>query len=152
MLSPFFWETQRLMESWDGKSTLPLSLGYFFGLVLVQIVILEPSSAFSHVWMYFVLWLIPLLILTKTLSKIKNAVGYTATAENACIVFARYRTIRAPILEKFFLSPLNFNYHTEHHLHPSIPFFNLPKAHQLLSSHPSYRIHPPDTRLYVLCA
>jgi len=117
----------------------PVSRWHIFGLAMTQIIILGLFSAFSHWWMYFVLWLLPLLTMTKTLANIRNAVEHTAIVENAAIPFARYRTIRAPFVEKFFLSPLNFNYHAEHHLHPSIPYFNLPKAHQLMSSHPSYR-------------
>ncbi|HEX4916915.1 MAG TPA: fatty acid desaturase, partial [Limnobacter sp.] len=29
----------------------------------------------------------------------------------------------------------NMNYHTEHHLHPSVPYFNLPKLRIALASH-----------------
>jgi fatty acid desaturase len=31
-------------------------------------------------------------------------------------------------IERFFIAPLNMNYHAVHHLWPSIPYYQLPKA------------------------
>jgi len=33
-------------------------------------------------------------------------------------------------LERMLLAPMNMNYHTAHHLWPSIPYYNLPEADQ----------------------
>ena len=42
------------------------------------------------------------------------------------------RTTLVPWYLKYFLAPLNVNYHIEHHLFTYCPWYNLPKAHQML--------------------
>jgi fatty acid desaturase len=42
-------------------------------------------------------------------------------------------------LERIFLAPNNVNYHLEHHLYPSVPFFQLPRLHALLCAKPEFR-------------
>ena len=32
----------------------------------------------------------------------------------------------------------NMNYHIEHHLYPSIPYYNLPQIHSLIKEKPDY--------------
>jgi fatty acid desaturase len=34
------------------------------------------------------------------------------------------------------VAPMNMNYHTAHHLWPSIPYYNLPTADRLMREHP----------------
>lgn len=43
------------------------------------------------------------------------------------------RTTKAPFWARF--NMWNMNYHAEHHLYPSIPFHQLPRAHTLLEGH-----------------
>lgn len=40
------------------------------------------------------------------------------------------RTLKLPLAISFFYA--NMNYHAEHHLAPSVPYYNLPKLHKLL--------------------
>jgi fatty acid desaturase len=51
---------------------------------------------------------------------------------------SRYRTTLVGPVERFFLAPMHFNYHAEHHFYPMIPWHNLPEAHRILSRHPHY--------------
>jgi fatty acid desaturase len=39
-------------------------------------------------------------------------------------------------LERMLVAPMNMNYHTAHHLWPSIPYYNLPTADRLIRHHP----------------
>ena len=48
------------------------------------------------------------------------------------------RTIKPMLLERFLLSPHNVGFHLEHHLYPGVPFYHLPKLHQLLMDHKEY--------------
>ena len=41
-------------------------------------------------------------------------------------------------VEAFFLSPFNINYHTAHHLFPSVPWYNLPALHERLLEDSAY--------------
>ncbi len=116
----------------------PASRWHLLGLVITQATIFGLIAWLSVWWLYFVLWLFPLLTLAKTLTNMRNAVEHTAIVEDKNQPFARYRTILSPALERFFLAPLNFNYHAEHHLHTIIPYYNLPKAHKLMAAQSTY--------------
>jgi fatty acid desaturase len=47
-------------------------------------------------------------------------------------IFVNTRTTYASVAARWFLAPHNVNYHVEHHLLPTMPMHNLPRAHQLL--------------------
>lgn len=50
-------------------------------------------------------------------------------------------TINAIPLERFFISPLSTNRHLEHHLYPTIPYYNLDRAHDLIKTTELYLEH-----------
>jgi fatty acid desaturase len=58
-------------------------------------------------------------------------------AEHACLTPSRdtlrnTRTTRAGWLARAFVAPIRVNYHIEHHLMASVPYFRLPQLHALL--------------------
>ncbi len=50
-------------------------------------------------------------------------------------------TVNAGQLERFFIAPYNTNRHLEHHTYPTIPYYNLEKAHELVKKTPEYQRH-----------
>jgi fatty acid desaturase len=50
-------------------------------------------------------------------------------------------TINAGALERFFFAPFNTNRHLEHHLYPTIPYYNLEKAHAMVERSATYQRH-----------
>ncbi len=58
------------------------------------------------------------------------------------------RTVYPHHWERAFFAPHNVNYHLDHHLYPSVPFYNLPKLHALLLANPQYRENAHITRGY----
>ncbi len=50
-------------------------------------------------------------------------------------------TINANWLERLFVAPFNTNRHLEHHTYPTIPYYNLEKAHALISQTELYKRH-----------
>lgn len=51
-------------------------------------------------------------------------------------------TTLAPFWERVYFAPLDFNYHFEHHLFPTLPPYGLRKAHAVLERHGVFRDHP----------
>ena len=59
-------------------------------------------------------------------------------AEHACTErsadpFRNTRTTHASLLARLTVAPLNVNFHLEHHLLVSVPWFRLPTLHRLLA-------------------
>ncbi|MGH1341529.1 MAG: fatty acid desaturase family protein [Nannocystales bacterium] len=52
------------------------------------------------------------------------------------------RTTRAGWLARTLIAPNYVNYHCEHHFFPSVPGYNLPRAHALLEARGFYEEHP----------
>lgn len=50
-------------------------------------------------------------------------------------------TINANLIERFFISPFNTNRHLEHHTYPTIPYYNLEKAHGIIKQTQLYKDH-----------
>lgn len=58
------------------------------------------------------------------------------------------RTVYPYLWERAFLAPHNVNFHLDHHLYPSVPFYNLHQLHALLLQNPQYRRDAHITRGY----
>jgi fatty acid desaturase len=104
----------------------------------------------GNVYLYLLLWLLPMFTLTMYLLILR------VIAEHQTIEYARrgedrsgesfehplIRTVTPGPLGKLLLGPMNFFYHHEHHLAPSVPYTQLPKFHQLLVDSGYYRDYP----------
>lgn len=58
------------------------------------------------------------------------------------------RSVLPYFWERAFFAPHNVNYHLEHHLYPSVPFYNLPQLHAALMANPDYAARAHNTRGY----
>lgn len=90
------------------------------------------------IWkMFLLLWVLPALTFYVLFTRLRwiSEHPYGSSIE---IVF-KTRHIEGTKFERFFIAPLNVNYHIAHHLFPTVPLCNLPEAHNRLLQHPSYR-------------
>jgi fatty acid desaturase len=80
------------------------------------------------VFLFGLYWLMPYCTLTQVFFRIRGAIehGNVPDPRNP------YRQTRTYLLHSavgFFFAPKRVNYHLEHHLYPSVPFFHLPQLH-----------------------
>lgn len=61
----------------------------------------------------------------------------------------RTRTILPGPLERLFLAPHHVTYHVEHHLHPGVPCYALPRLHRRLRRDPAFAARAPVRRGYL---
>lgn len=109
------------------------------GVGITQLALLGTLSYFSSPLTYFLIWILPLLTVAKSLAHFRNVAEHLQVRDVGDPEMSRYRSIRSNWLEAFFFAPMNFNYHAEHHLYPQIPFYNLPLASKLLFQQDEYR-------------
>jgi fatty acid desaturase len=104
------------------------------------------GDALLYVW----LWFVPMFTLTMYLLILRVIVEHQPVAYARSGVdcsgetFAQplVRTVRPGLAGRFLLGPMNFYYHHEHHLAPSVPYPNLPRLHQLLMERGYYQRFP----------
>lgn len=87
-------------------------------------------AASGHAWLYAV-WVLAYLTPYPLFLRIRSI------AEHACLEATRdpyrnTRTTRAGLLARLTVAPMHVNYHLEHHLLASVPYWNLPKMHRML--------------------
>lgn len=99
-------------------------------------------------WLY--LWVLPLLTLTGLLVTLRVVAEHQSQdyAEAGIEQFdqaldpALTRTIDTDPVTAFFLAPVKFNYHFEHHIWPAIPYTSLPELSRRLHERGFYRDNP----------
>lgn len=111
---------------------------HLLGIVLTQLFIFALFILSGFWWLYFFLWIGPLVTVAKGLAQLRNLAEHLLRT-NAPDGAERIRTFTSNRVERFFIGPLNFNYHAEHHWYPMIPYYNLPKARAILRDRPGYR-------------
>ena len=94
----------------------------------VQLLMLLSAVAASLWIEYFVLWLLPAVTVLQVVLRFRAVCEHGAAADPQSPLRAA-RTNFAPWWLRWWLFPHHVNYHLEHHLHPSIPHYNLPRCH-----------------------
>ena len=88
-------------------------------------------------------WLVPYCTLTQIFFRIRGAIEHGNVPDPQNI----YRQTRTYFLHPavgFFFAPKRVNYHLEHHLYPSVPFFHLPRLHAELRQ----SVYPVEAAYY----
>lgn len=109
------------------------------GVLLVQGILFGVLWWLGVWYYYFLLWVVPLVTLAKTLGHFRNVVEHVQLRDVGDSELSRYRTILSNPLELFFFAPLNFNYHAEHHFYVGIPYYHLPAVQRILSQQEAYQ-------------
>ncbi len=103
---------------------------FIFYLTLFTFVIL--SGFGKHLFLY---WLLPYVTLYQVLNRLRLTTEHFNIDENHAV---NTRSVIPNIIERWTLTPHNLGYHLDHHLYPGVPFYNLPKLHELLMEYEHY--------------
>lgn len=129
----------------DTPPPLSLSERLTFYLFLVSIGTL---LFILDAWVYFLfLWILPLLTLTTVFVRFRTIGEHLAIPNKSELDASRHTD--GAWLEHIFISPFNINYHIDHHLFASVPYYNLPKLHKVLLENPHYRRHARINKTYL---
>lgn len=101
-----------------------------------------------NLWSYYALfWVVPYLSTFFMFQYIRSVAEHFGELSYDHLLTST-RTVKTNVLERFLLAPHHVGYHLEHHLYPAVPFYNLPKLHQLLMSHSDYQEKAHITKGY----
>lgn len=79
-------------------------------------------------WAYPVLWILPVYLFAYLPNLIRSFVEHSHPENDDAADEHRLITFTSNPVERLVLSPMNMNFHITHHLWPSIPYYNLPRA------------------------
>ena len=103
------------------------------------------SIATGHFQDYVLFWWLPLFTVFPLCFRLRTAAEHSGIAAGqrrftrgeVDVVGTTRTTVSNPV-GRFFLAPHGINYHIEHHLYPSVPYFRLPQLHALLQADPEF--------------
>jgi fatty acid desaturase len=99
-------------------------------------------------WMEFLLyWIVPLMTWLKVVLRLRTIGEHYALEYDH--IFRQTRTTYPTLLERLLIAPKNIAYHLDHHLYPSVPFYNLPALHEELLRHDEFRTQAHLTGSYL---
>lgn len=103
---------------------------------------------YLNLWgMFFMYWVLPLLTWLNVIAHIRSIAEHFAIEDEESFPRST-RTTLLSLPERIFVAPNNVNYHIEHHLYPSVPFYRLPQIHSLLMRDAGFREKAHITRSY----
>lgn len=114
----------------EGKSVpLKYSSRDLLILGICQLMLIGGLSITIGWWAYLVLWIIPVYVFTYTADIVRVFLEHSMLTDDVTADKSkRLVTYVSTPFERVFFAPMNMNFHSAHHLWPSIPYYNLPKA------------------------
>jgi fatty acid desaturase len=96
--------------------------------------------------LFFILWILPGATTLTLINRMRNlAEHYGVENENE---LNASRHVQPIWWERLIFAPCNICYHLEHHLFPSVPFYNLPQLHARLMQQDVFRAQAHLTQSY----
>jgi len=93
-----------------------------------QILLVSSLSMVFGWWGYFAMWWIPVYAFTFATDLTRVFCEHSVPDTDDIALCDRLNTFDANWLELTLFAPMNMNHHAAHHLWPSIPYYNLPRA------------------------
>lgn len=109
--------------------------------ILTNTVIFSLLWASGHPKLY-ALWLLAYVTPFPLFIRIRSMAEH-ADREESADVLKNTRTTKAGFIARALVAPINVNFHIEHHLMASVPYFRLPKMYQMLRER-NYVIEAPS--------
>lgn len=120
--------------------TWPAFFKVFFaelgGPISVQLLIFIALYFFLSGWL-FLIWIVAYLTTFQLCIRVR-AIAEHSMVEDSTDPFRNTRTTKANWIEQLFFAPYHVNFHAEHHMMMSVPPYNLPKMHRIISERGFY--------------
>lgn len=98
--------------------------------VIVNALLFAALCASGHAWL-FGAWVLAYMTPFSIFVRIRSMAEHACT-EKTTDMFRNTRSTRAGWLARATVAPIHVNYHIEHHVMASVPYFRLPRMHKML--------------------
>ena len=99
-------------------------------------------------WIEFLLfWIVPLVTWLQVIFRVRSIAEHFGLEYDH--TYTEARTTYPNLFDRLFIASKNVWYHLDHHLYPSVPFYNLPDLHAELNELPSFRERAHITKSYL---
>jgi fatty acid desaturase len=106
---------------------------------LAFLVAMAVSLTLLHAWTFYLLFfVVPFVTWLQLVFHVRSIAEHFAIPREPGL-YAQTRTVLPTWFDRVFVLSKNGNYHLEHHLFPSVPFYRLPELHRLLMAQPAFR-------------
>ena len=112
----------------DANKEMQYRLTDFFLIGLLQLAMIGGLTWTIGWWAWPVLWLFPIYVFAFLADNFRAFAEHSQLEPDELADDHRLISFSSNPVERFFVSPLNMNYHAAHHLWPSIPYYHLPTA------------------------
>lgn len=108
--------------------------------VLVNAAMFGVLYATGHAWV-FLAWVVAYMTMFSLVIRVRSLAEHACT-ERSDDQLRNTRTTHANLVARMTLAPLHVNYHLEHHLLPTVPWWRLPALHRALAARD---VLPPES-------
>jgi fatty acid desaturase len=136
-----FWDhAQPVGEPNDSQDSAGYRIGDLAILAGWQTVLIGGLTWTIGWWAYPLLWLVPTFVFFVLADNFRTFAEHSHPEADDEADRHRLITFLSNPLERWFFAPMNMNFHTVHHLWPSIPYYNLPEADSIIRAQ-----NPPES-------
>lgn len=140
--------------TWDDLKGYTVRSGMAVGLpravhlrqALFLLAVAGLATATGGWWALLVYWIVPLTTVLMAILYVRDLGEHHGMPSRGILAS---RTVQAGWLDRLLFCQNGVNFHTEHHLFPSVPFFRLGRLHRHLRQDPRYQRHAVVTRGYL---
>lgn len=100
---------------------------------IIYYLLIFSALTYFQIWTpYLLLWIIPLATTFQGYFYIRSIAEHSNLPTEGSKNISQSRSTEPSFTEKILIAPYNVSHHLEHHLFPSVPYYNLPKVKKLL--------------------
>lgn len=136
-------ELKEVILEYRFSTDLPKSVHISRGLFLLSLLTL---AGIFNLWLpLFLFWFVPMSTVLMSILYIRLRAEHDRVPQNKLL---NTRNVIPNFLEKHLIGQHNVSYHLDHHLYPSVPFYNLQKLHRELNQNSLYQERALNTQSY----
>lgn len=137
----FFWMVRLIIKGGrpDAAENKNISShGFILGRITYYIVLISALTYFGWWLDYLLYWIVPMMTWLQLILRLRSIAEHFGI-EHDDREYTGARTTYPNLFDRVFIASKNVWYHLDHHLYPSVPFFNLPQLHQELNKLPAFK-------------